>query len=102
METIQEVLSQDEAHFKQRLEDDVEDVGSQQGSADADLPVLVSNGRLVLFPTSSSSVTDAVVIERVVVLLVPPGLPELLLPLPPLLLHANYVQHVAQVDERRR
>lgn len=33
------------------------------------------------------------------VLLVPSGLSELLLPLPPLLLHANNVQHMAQVDE---
>lgn len=33
------------------------------------------------------------------VLLVPPGLSELFLPLPPLLLHADYVQHMAQVDE---
>lgn len=36
------------------------------------------------------------------VLLVPSGLSELLLPLPPLLLHADNVQHMAQVDESGR
>ncbi|TNN65281.1 hypothetical protein EYF80_024435 [Liparis tanakae] len=40
--------------------------------------------------------------QGVVVLLVPLGFPELLLPLPPLLLHADDVQHVAEVDEGGR
>lgn len=39
-------------------------------------------------------------IERIMVLLVPSCLSELLLPLSPLLLHADNVKDVAQVDER--
>lgn len=57
---------------------------------------------LLLLPTSSSSVSNSIVVERVAVLLVSPSLPELLLPLTPLLLHADDVQHMAQVDERWR
>lgn len=89
METIQEVLSQDEAHLKQSLEDDVEDVGPQQRPVDPDLPMLIADWGFLLFPTSS--ITDSVVIKRVMVLLVPPSLSELFLPLPPLLLHADDV-----------
>ena len=104
METIEEVLSQDEAHLKQSLEDDVEDVGPQQSPSDSDLTVLITNRRLLLLATTSSSssttsISDPVVVQRVVVLLVPSGLPELLLPLPSLLLHADDVQNMAQVDE---
>lgn len=63
--------------------------------------MFITDRWLLLLP-ASSSITNSIVIERVMVLLVPPSLSELFLPLPPFLLHADYVQHMAQVDEGRR
>lgn len=64
--------------------------------------MFIANRWLLFFPSASAlSIANSIVIERIVVLLVPPCLSELLLPLSPLLLHADNVQHVAQVDERR-
>lgn len=64
--------------------------------------MFISDRWLFFFPTASaSSIANSIMIERIMVLLVPSRLPELLLPLSPLLLHSDNVKDVAQVDERR-
>lgn len=47
LEAVQEVLSYNKGHFKQRLEDDVEDVGSQQRALQTHVPLVVFNRGLL-------------------------------------------------------
>lgn len=64
--------------------------------------MLIPDWRFLLSTTSSPSITDSIVIERVVVLLMSSRFSEVFLPLSSLFFHAHDVQHMAKVDESGR